>query len=619
MSLARQSFKAHVIQLLYLVLVAFCYYLLAASRTGEAYTVWQNLHPAFIPLLFAAAFVLLTILFTSNKTAHKLLLIIVYSILIHSFFSIVFPAGDLSGQQMVLGRTRRVFDNTILHGWTGLPTQTVQVVIYEMFQGVNLQAALSTIFARILGLDIFYVHLFFVPVLWSIFVPVAAFLTTKALSGSENASILSSLVVSAFPYTIYFGAISVPNSLGFIFFFYSFYFTLEYLASKDSKTAYFAVVFTFFSFLSHFVTGIMSLSLLLLATVFKAYRMEKKPSAITTRISLIVAFFACASLLPASFTYLRLLDPSTNVSFSLDKVYESSIGELVGLFLFGSAYAFDVRSIFLLTIGPATALLWMLYLLYQTRKSPIDKFSERIQFVFGAYMIVLIDYRILNMFMSGLPINEERLWVLRDLMASPFTALAIWSIVTAIKTRIPLTKTITSKKLPSRKNILRFISAILALNIMIPALLGGWLICSLGVAYPRSGFLQTTWYELEAAEYIKAHSDGPYVVIGDIWTVYAGEMIVGISNPTEYYFKELDAQRQRLFTQMLDTPSPKIMVEAMNQTGIDTKTAYFIVTEPRLVTEVFNRVVSEAKEALTVFHVAGDGKLYVFSYKKEQT
>ncbi|MFX1300458.1 MAG: hypothetical protein ACFFDE_05910, partial [Promethearchaeota archaeon] len=222
---------------LYVSLLILSLYLLVVSRTGEAQTVWQVLHPAFLPVLFIMTSILVAILFSSEATAHKMLLIIVYSILIHSLFSIIFPAGDLSGQQMYLGRTRRVFDNTILHGLSGWPTQTVQIFIVEMFDGINLQAALSTIFARILGIDIFYVHLFFIPTLWGTFVPVASFLTTRAIGGSERTAVISSLLVSIFPYTIYFGAISVPNSLGFIFFFYSLYFMLRYLSSHDSKMA----------------------------------------------------------------------------------------------------------------------------------------------------------------------------------------------------------------------------------------------------------------------------------------------------------------------------------------------------------------------------------------------
>lgn len=622
MSLSRQGSGLHIIELLYLVLAAFSFYLLTLSRTGEAQTVWRALHPFFIPTLFVTTFALLTILFTSDKTAHKLFFIIIYSVIIHSFFSIIFPAGDLSGQQMVLGRTRRVFDNTILHGWTDLPTQTVQVVVYEMFQGVNLQAALSTVFARMLNVDIFYVHLFLVPVLWGVFVPIAAFLTTKALSGSDNASVLSSLLVSAFPYTIYFGAISVPNSLGFIFFFYSLYFMLKYLTSKDSKTAYWMLIFTFFSFLSHSLTGIMSLSLLLLATVFKAYRVEKKSSPTTAKISLIAAFLVCASLLPLSFIYLRFFNPSASTIFTLDKFYESSVGEFVGVFLFGLAYGFDIKNIFLLTIGPTIALLWMLYLLYRLKRNPMDKFGECIQFLFGAYLIMLIDYRILNLFMSGLPINEERLWVLRDFIAAPFAALAVFAVVSSLKASLkaklsPATLTAILKP-QSKGNVLRVLSLLFVLNVLIPVGVGGWITFSMSAAYPRIAPLQTTTYELGAVRYIEENTRERYVVIGDIWAIYAGEMIVGINNPRAYYFAEFSKTGHDLFVNMTKEPSSKWMLLAMNHT--DTTVAYFIITEPRLGTQEFNNIVSKAlQNGLRIYGPPegfGNGKLYIFRQEK---
>jgi hypothetical protein len=605
-------------EILYLALTAISFYLLFISRSGEAHTVWQVLHPAFVPAFFSAASLLVAILLTSEKTAYKLICVIILSILLHSFFSVVFPAGDSSGQQMVLGRVRLVYDNAVLHGLTGWPSRNIQMAIYQLFMGANLQAALSVVLARMLSIDIFYVHLFFIPILWGTFTPIAAFHVTKAIGGNEKTSVLSSLLVSAFPYTIYFGAISVPNSLGFIFFFYSLYFMLKYLASEDSKTAYYMVVFAFFSLLSHYITGIMSLSLLLLATVFKTYRVEKKSSHILAGTSLVVVFLLCVSLLPLSFIYLRFVDPSASTAFTLNRFYESSTGELAGLFLFGSAISSDAETLFLLTIGPAIALLWMLYLLYRMRKSPVTKSRECVKFLFVAYLIVLIDYRILSMFMSGLPISGERLWVLRDFIAAPFVALAILTLVSAVKTKIHPIRAFASTRALSKTGILRALSIILIVNVAVPALLGGWLTFPLGVAYPRSGLLQTTWYELEAAKYIRDNTADNYVVIGDIWAVYAGEMIVGINNPRAYYFKELDAQGQRLFSNMLNETSPQTMIEAMNQTGTDTNIAYFIVTEPRLGAEVFNLAISKAKETLTVFHITGDGKLYVFSYRKEQ-
>jgi len=625
-TLANQTSKLlRISELLYLLFTALSFYLLIASRTGEAHTVWQVLHPAFNSTLFIATFLLFTIIFTAEKTTHKLLFIISHSILIHSLFSIIFPAGDLSGQQMILGRTRLVFDNAVLHGWTGWrPTMPVSTFVFEMFKGINLQAALSTILARMFSLDLLYVHLFLVPVLWGAFIPVASFLTTKTLGVSENASILSSLLVSVFPYATYFGAISVPNSLGFIFFFYSLYFMLRHLSTNDSKTTYYMVIFSVFSFLSHYLTGIMSFSLLFLTLAFKTYEGEKKPSSINARILLVVSSVVCLSLLPLSFIYMKFFDSTSNAVFTLDKFYELPLQEIVGLFFLGElVHGFDLKTILLIIVGPLLALLSMIYQLYNLRRNPNDKIRIRIYFLFTAFLIILVDYRILKLFMSGLPINEERLWVFSGFIAAPFVALAIFAILSSLKTfvkaRSPSTITFAGLKTMSKSDVFRVVSLLLAINILIPVLLGGWITFSLSAAYPHVAPLQTTWYELEAVKYIEENTYEKYNVIGDIWTIFAGEVIVGINNPRAYYFGEQSKIGHDLFVNMSRDPSPRWMLWSMNYTN--TKVAYFIVTEPRVGTEEFNEVLSKAKEnSLQVYghpEGFGNGKLYVFSYRKE--
>jgi len=512
-----------------------------------------------------------------------------------------------------------VFDNTILHGLSGWPTQTIQIFIVEMFDGINLQAALSTIFARILGTDILSIHLFFIPTLWGTFIPVASFLTTRAIGGSEKAAVVSSLLVSTFPYTIYFGAISVPNSLGFIFFFYSLYFMLRYLSSNDSKMARWMVAFSLFSFLSHYLAGVISFSLLLLSIGFKTFKSHKKPSSTDARTSLVILFFVCVSLLPLSFIYLRLLGTSANPTFTLRKLNEMPSQEIIGLFLLGEAYNFDLKTIILFIIGPILAFLSMICLLFRLEKNTAAESRSQIHFLFAAFLTILIDYRILTLFMQGLPINAERLWVFSDFIATPFLALAINSIATSLrafqKTKPPQTKSVAKKPSPKTRAP-RVVDVLLASNILIPILIGGWVTLSLSVAYPQVAPLQTTWYELEAIKFIEANTQENYVVIGDQWTVYAGEVIVGVNNPKACYFEEFSRVRIELFVNMRQNPSSQWMLQAMNYT--DTTIAYFIVTEPRLGTEEFNGVVSRAlqNEQLQLVDTFGDGKLYVFSYRK---
>ena len=620
---SEQRFSKHlrISEILYLFMVIFSFYLLLISRTGEARTVWEVLHPFFIPTLLAATFLLLTILFTSEKVPYKLAFIIAHSILIHSFFSIVFPAGDLSGQQMILGRTRLVFDNAFLHGWTW--PMPIQLRVFEWFRGGTFQAALSVVFARMLSLDLLWVHLFLVPVLWGFFTPIAAFLTTKAIGGDAKVALLSSLLISAFPYATYFGAISVPNSLGFIFFFYALHFMLRYLDSDDSKTKILMVILSFFSLLSHSLTGIISFSLLLLALAFKSYRSEKT-SPITARVSLAISFLISVSLLPLSLIYLRLLYPTFNTGFTLDKFYELPIEEIVGLIFLGEViYGFDLKAILLIVIGPAIALLWMVYLLYKLKRNPADKYRTQILFLSAAFLMILIDYRILKLFMEGLPLNEERLWVFRDFIAAPFVGLAIYAIISSLRTSLKAHSlpnlSVSSLKASSKGKILRVLGLLFTLNVLIPVTMAGWVTVSLSVAYPQASPLQTTWYELEAVRYIEENTHEKYVVIGDVWTIFAGEVIVGVNNPRAYYFLEFNKTGFDLFFNMSEDPSPQWMLRAMTLT--DTTVAYFVVTEPRLGTEDFNYIVSKAlQNGLQIYGPTdgfGNGRLYIFYHEKE--
>lgn len=607
-------------EILYLLMIALSFYLLLLSRTGAAHTIWEVLHPAFVPTLFVATSLLLAILLASEKVTHSLLYIILHSILIHSLFSIIFPAGDLSGQQMALGRSRLVYDNAVIHGLIPRSAVTVQSQFYAWFSGLNFQAALSVVFARMFSIDLLWVHLFLVPILWGVFTPIAAYLVTYTLVGKEKVAVISSLLLCVFPYTTYFGAISVPNSLGFVFFFCSFYFVVKSLDFSDSRNTFLMLTFSFFSLLSHSLTGLVSFSLVILASAVRLYKREGMKSPAFAKISLALSFLFSTCILPVSLIYLRFFRPGTNTFFTLDKFYELSLEAITGLFLVGElAFGYDLTTVFLVLLGPVLALLCMVYLLCSKRSRDLE---HKTLFLFLAFMIILIDYRILKLLMRGLPFNEERLWVFRDFMAAPFVALSIYALGSSIKIIVrkasPTAIFLTSLKSVSKTRILRIISLLTIVDVVIPLIIGGWIAVSVSVAYPRIAPLQTTWYELEAVTYIEKNTLEKYVVVGDVWTIYAGEVIVGINNPRAYYFTEFNETGYNLFANMKSEPSPYWLLQAMNLT--DTTIAYFIVTQPRLGTQEFDSVVSKALQSnLQVYGPQegfGNGKLYVFRYEK---
>ena len=394
---------------------------------------------------------------------------------------------------------------------------------------------------------------------------------------------------------------------------------LRYQHSNNSKDTYLMLVFCFFAFLAHYLTGIVSVSLLFLVVIFKAYLGEK--SGLRKGFWLIAPFLFCVSLLPLSLIYLKFFASSTNAVFTLDKFSELPPSEIVGLFLLGELiYGFNLKTILVIIVGPLIALTCMLHLLYRMRKNPADSNRIHIYFLFAAFLLILIDYRILKLLMSGLPLNEERLWVFRDFLAAPFVALAIYAVISGIEARLKASShsvlSYTHLKTPSKDKVLPTLGLVLAVNLLISTALGGWMTLSLNVGYPQFAPLQTTWYELEAVRTIEKNTTERYVVIGDQWTIYAGEVIVGINNPQAYYFGESNITGYDLFSKMKNNPSQEWMLQAINYT--DTSAAYFIVTEPRLGTEEFNNVVSLALQnnQLILWGIFGAGKLYVFSYKR---
>lgn len=103
--------------------ICFCFH------RDEVHTVWEFMHPAFMPVFFVITFILLTIIVSEEKVSYKLLLITVHSILSHTFFVFVFPAsGDISAQQTVLGTTRLLYDNIIVQD----PVRTLNPWIYGL-------------------------------------------------------------------------------------------------------------------------------------------------------------------------------------------------------------------------------------------------------------------------------------------------------------------------------------------------------------------------------------------------------------------------------------------------------------------------------------------------------
>jgi len=625
-------------ELLYSFLSVLLFYLLFSSRSGEVYTIRGVINPLFFPVFCVATFLLVTIIFSSEKTQYKLLLTIVHSILSYIFFVAVFPAGNLGPQQWILGRTRLVFDNITVHGnwWT---TENVLLQIYRWGRGDNFQAALSVILARMLSVDVYWPHLLLVPLLWGVFAPVIALVILKTLGASDDISILSSLVVLLFPSFILWGAVSIPNSLSYLFFFCSLYFLLKYLGSPSSRGFFLALVFSLVSFLSHFLSGTMAFSLLLLVNSIRTYEKEKGNSPVMARLQLLLSFFFCASILPFVLVYRRFFFPTANTYFSLEKLYGLPSTGIVLSLLFGSYFDLISREAYItaiiLGIPSMLGLIGMICILYASaKKTPKKNVDPCMLFLFVGLLLIIVDDRVVKLFMMNLPFVEfERLWLLRDFLLISFLTLFIKGAIREVHaffdrffesilsfkrkmSSLPVFSKISSLfQHPRLVKDTNFASALA--HIILFIIISYWVTASVYYAYPQYGPLQTTSYELEAVKYIDETTKEKYIVIADQWIILAGQMFVGINNPRAFYFSHVDPSGVTLFIKMERNPSNETLIDAMKTNNATV--AYFIIEKPRIGTETYNDIIEKAQQNnIQTYKVfpENEEKLRIFYYRK---
>lgn len=628
---AKQSVPAHVyfMRVSFLFIFALSFYLLFLARLGEVYTVWYALNaisisiylptlsfvmvPIFLLAYFATTLLLVVIVLSCERTSYKLIFVIVHSILSHTLFVIIFPAGDIGGQQIILSITRRIYENLTIHGHGH--SANVLVQIYYWSKGTNFQSAYSVIFARMFSVDVFWSHLALIPILWGVFVPAIMYKIAKTLGACDTVAVLSSLMILAFPATIYWGTFSVPNSLGFIFTLGSIYFILRYISSNSNNSHLLMLIFAFASLISHLLTGIITVALLLLAVAIKKYLKERVISPKSSRFFLFIAFILSVSLLPLSLVYHKLLSPLYAV-FSLYLLRSLPIQDLIGMFIMGDYYNYGPFAIILFVSGPLLGLAGIIYVLYAKTRQNSNKYCTLCAFfLLMSFLLVLADYRILRLFMAGVPFKASRVSVFRDFIAAPFLAIGGYSIFSFVQRKMPLAahqmkgrsaRAHVSLSKSSLRSIIVYTLLIISIS--------GWITASFFFAYPHYAPLQITSYEIEAVKYIEATTNMTYVVIGDQWIIFTGHMFLGAYNPRAYYLA--GARGILLFIEMKNNPSPEVMVEAMKYNNATV--AYFIIEKPRLGTETYTHIIQQAQQnglqtyTGGVFYYKGEEKLRIF-------
>ncbi len=202
----------------YLILAGWGFYLLMASKTGAAIsTPWQTINKNFIYVFAAATFVLSLTILTRLKSNWVLGLLIVHSLLLHSYLPLthdLFYGADgwrhLAVESSLLSGSGIIEPTISDQGTaTGL-TFLVGKLAYSQLWGV------SVMLSKVFGFSLLTLTKWLMPVLWSLFIPLILFEIGRSLGWSKRFSLLF-VWLSFLPFAWQAsGTFTLPVNLGFI-------------------------------------------------------------------------------------------------------------------------------------------------------------------------------------------------------------------------------------------------------------------------------------------------------------------------------------------------------------------------------------------------------------------
>ena len=605
---AKKSIRSKIRLLAFVIvfssLVILCASLLLASRTKAGpWHVWTVVNPWVWPVYLVTIFFLTAILMSGERSELKISFTVVFSVLTCLVYVMVFDAGMGWDTWVHMAYARTVYENFSPTPFSiHFPRASIGLNLYYSTRAV-IEYSLPVVFARMFSVDVFWTHLIFGPLLWGLFLPVICYSVAKILGAGERAAVLSTFLVLSSHMLIAWGGYSVPQSLGYIFCFLTLYLLLRYLSGNSIFPA---LITTFASFLSHYITGALSLSFLLFAFVYKRRHITKYRT--IAHITLVLAFLTSVSVLPFLYYAQQLVYP-INVGFTLSKLGELPHYDAILSLIFTRYQEYTLSNF--VALGGITDLLGFLGLLMYSVIKPKKKSQHIYHFLLLAFLMLAVDLRIVTWFMTGVP---TRIWPLASLIAVPAASIVI---VDSISSVIAARKTQESN--PNRRKadskFFNFDMRKAEVMVIVVFCISGMVAAPVYHRYDLK-VEGVTAYDMEVARYIYETTELPYVVICDTPALFAGQAVVGMRNPRAYYRGVYD--RPNYFAEMVSNPSPEIMKAAAGLN--DASFQYFVVgtTSIHLARPRLSEVVEAASRYFEEYKVFGDGEnlvIYVFRYK----
>lgn len=569
--------KSYLLVFPFLLFSGIAFYALMFARTGEGQvSVWQYIPDFFLPSFFLSTLSLVIVLFfTKMKVGLKLAFISLYSFLSHSVFLLVWYPGRYGDPWSFMGNARFVDETGTFYAYNWLFSNRLiaDIVKYES------QFGLVVFFRRMFSLDIYWIHVFFIPLLWSIFVPIFSYKIAElfAVKKTTKFPLLSAVAAGLFSTLVYTGAVSTTFSLGVIFLFFLIMLLLYWVDTHAKRFLFLSFLVSLAALFAHPPVGIFAFGFLFVVIILqsKLHSILKIAFFIT-----IAAAFPYASYLQGGrFSQEGFLNPQSILSFQ-----------------------FNITTL-LLPFG-------FLGLVLGARGKLMKGKSALTFFLF--YVILAADYYIVMYGMINATI-PDRLPFIMDVLLMPFVAVGLLLTANFLKASFS-----NMNPHPLKNTTSRTLSIL-----MICLFLSAQATFALYQAYPRQEIteVQPAGYEVEAVRYVDSTAPGRYVVLGDTNLASVAGGLLGIdycygasSAKGSWGTPEWDWWSEKLYQEMAVTPSLEILQTAITTAGADS--VYFIVSV-REGPNYFPGIVQRVSQLLPVEKVFGGGKLFVFRYPFE--
>lgn len=575
---------------LYIVFLLSSLFMLLDVRSGWIVgPIWNAIPPIFLQTYFIATAFLMGMVLLPGRISVKLIFISLHSVFSLSILVLVLYPGIIwydPWYEMARARVVLLVARGVL-GSAPLGFSVFIRGINSFIRGLGAHILLVT-FTEALNVDMYWIFVFLLPLLWGFFVPLTSYKITRMIGGSKGISVFAAFLTIANLIFLAWGKLSTGGSLGILFFFLLVYFLMRFLLLHENRAFLLAILVWVTLATTHLLPGVLSISVIFLALTLKVYERTKPKHPRIAGLLLFMSFLLATFLLPSMVILRGILIPAIGTpAWNVQNLIATSVWELV----FGVAEESPVYGEILFN---GFWVLGLVGLVYAMKRK--ERFNSTLSFfMLLAFGVAFVDFRILSYAITNNIFGPGRVRVFRDIFVLPFVAIVVYTAADSLFD--------TASKVRSSfrwKNVL--------VGMLVCVGLSAWVLGAVYETYEyyTVGLLPTS-LEAEALKYIDENTNSRYVVLAPHRMAVIGLGFFGLPNPEKTF---LSLGR----VGVPSDPSVSYMFESMKKAGADV--GYYVATSLYRGLEL-DSIVAEASEAFRLLRVFSDENsvIYVFDYK----